>query len=30
LWQLDRLDEQTFSPLPIVFQGIVPIAEVEQ
>jgi hypothetical protein len=29
-WQLDSLDEQTFSPLPIVFQDLVPIVEGEQ
>jgi len=26
-WQLENLDEQTFSPLPIAFQDLVPIAE---
>jgi len=30
LWQLDSLDEQTFSPLPIVFQDLVPITKGEQ
>ncbi len=29
-WQLDNSNEQTFSPLPIVFQDIVPITEGEQ
>jgi hypothetical protein len=29
-WQLDSLDEQTFSPLPIIFQDLIPVAEGDQ
>jgi hypothetical protein len=29
-WQLDSSDEQIFSPLPIVFQNLIPVAKGEQ